>query len=77
MYIKIFICNIVKIWYNSPVNVYIFTERTDRNMKYLWTEDQGAGLHFWQLANRCLFHDELIMERKSIDEGSISNDTGS
>ena len=46
MYIKNFICNIVKIWYNSPVNVYIFTERTDRNMKYLWTEDQGGRLSF-------------------------------
>jgi hypothetical protein len=23
-------------------------------MKYLWTEDTGAGLHFWQLINQLL-----------------------
>ena len=21
-------------------------------MRYLWTEDTGAGLHFWKLVNR-------------------------
>ena len=24
-------------------------------MKYIWTEDTGAGLHFWELANEHLF----------------------
>lgn len=24
-------------------------------MKYLWTEDTGAGLHFWQLVNEICF----------------------
>ena len=24
-------------------------------MKYLWTEDTGAGLYFWQLANELFF----------------------
>ena len=33
-------------------------------MKYLWTEDRGAGLHFWQLANRYMFNGELLVESK-------------
>ena len=28
-------------------------------MKYLWTEDTGAGLHFWKLVNQ-LFFDKLV-----------------
>ena len=24
-------------------------------MKYLWTEDTGAGLHFWKLVNQLFF----------------------
>lgn len=28
-------------------------------MKYIWTEDTGAGLHFWELVNEYLFHCEL------------------
>lgn len=40
-------------------------------MKYLWTEDQGAGFHFWQLANRYLFHDELIIESKGSNQGIL------
>lgn len=24
-------------------------------MKYLWTEDTGAGFHFWQLVNQLLW----------------------
>ena len=31
-------------------------------MKYLWTEDTGAGFHFWQLVNRIFFDGELIVE---------------
>lgn len=27
-------------------------------MKYLWTEDTGAGLHFWKLVNQ-----RLMMKR--------------
>lgn len=32
-------------------------------MKYLWTEDTGAGLHFWQLLNQLFFEnafDKLV-----------------
>lgn len=35
-------------------------------MKYLWTEDTGAGLHFWKLVNQLLFNNgiiELICQR--------------
>ena len=31
-------------------------------MKYLWTEDTGAGFHFWQMVNRIFFDGELIVE---------------
>jgi hypothetical protein len=30
-------------------------------MKYLWTEDKGAGLHFWNLANQYLFKDCCVL----------------
>ena len=33
-------------------------------MKYLWTEDTGAGLHFWQLVNELFFNGELKVESK-------------
>lgn len=33
-------------------------------MKYLWTEDTGAGLYFWQLANELFFGGELEVESK-------------
>lgn len=33
-------------------------------MKYLWTEDTGAGLHFWQLVNQLFFEGKLIVESK-------------
>ena len=28
-------------------------------MKYLWTEDTGAGLHFWKLVNQLFFDDAI------------------
>ena len=31
-------------------------------MKYLWTEDTGAGLHFWKLVNQLFFNDALVVE---------------
>ncbi|WP_455902322.1 hypothetical protein [Clostridium sp.] len=31
-------------------------------MKYLWTEDTGAGFHFWQMVNQIFFDGELIVE---------------
>lgn len=33
-------------------------------MKFLWTEDTGAGLHFWKLINRLFFANELVIESK-------------
>lgn len=33
-------------------------------MNYLWTEDTGAGLHFWNLVNQIFFDDKLIVESK-------------
>ena len=33
-------------------------------MTYLWTEDTGAGLHFWKIVNQIFFDDELIVESK-------------
>lgn len=29
-------------------------------MKYLWTEDTGAGLHFWKLVNQLFFDNALV-----------------
>lgn len=31
-------------------------------MRYLWTEDTGAGLHFWKLVNQLFFNDEFVVE---------------
>lgn len=39
-------------------------------MKYLWTEDTGAGLHFWQLINQLFFDNELAIESKESNQGS-------
>lgn len=33
-------------------------------MKYLWTEDTCAGLHFWKLVNQLFFDDMLVIESK-------------
>ena len=33
-------------------------------MRYLWTEDTGAGLHFWKLVNRLFFDNELELRVK-------------
>jgi len=35
-------------------------------MKYLWTEDTGAGLHFWKLVNQLFFDDALVVESKGL-----------
>lgn len=40
-------------------------------MKYLWTEDKGAGLHFWKLANQYLFDSSLIVESKGSNQGLL------
>jgi hypothetical protein len=40
-------------------------------MKYIWTEDTGAGLHFWELVNEYLFHCEFIVESKGSNQGLL------
>ena len=40
-------------------------------MKYLWTEDTGAGLHFWELVSQLYFNNELIVESKGSNQGIL------
>ena len=40
-------------------------------MKYLWTEDTGAGLDFWRLVNRLFFDGEFIVESKESNQGIL------
>lgn len=43
-------------------------------MKYLWTEDTGAGLHFWELVNQLFFDDAFVIESKGSNQGFGWND---
>ena len=40
-------------------------------MKYLWTEDTGAGLHFWKLVNQLFFEGALTVESKESNQGIL------
>lgn len=40
-------------------------------MKYLWTEDTGAGFHFWKLVNQLFFDNELAIESKESNQGIL------
>ena len=40
-------------------------------MRYLWTEDAGAGLHFWKLVNKLFFNGELVVESKGSNQGLV------
>ena len=40
-------------------------------MKYLWIEDTGAGLHFWQMVNEFFFNGELEVESKGSNQGIL------
>lgn len=40
-------------------------------MNYLWTEDYGAGFHFWTLVNKYLFQNQLVVESKGSNQGII------
>ena len=40
-------------------------------MRYLWTEDTGAGLHFWKLVNQLFFDNELVVESKWSNHGLL------
>lgn len=37
-------------------------------MRYLWTEDTGAGFHFWKLVNQLFFDNELVVESKGSNQ---------
>lgn len=45
-------------------------------MKYLWTEDTGAGLHFWKLVNQLFFESTLVVESKESNQGILDALTG-
>lgn len=40
-------------------------------MDYLWTEDTGAGFHYWQLVNEYLFGNTLRVESKGSNQGIL------
>lgn len=40
-------------------------------MKYLWTEDTGAGLHFWKLLNQLFFESAFVVESKESNQGIL------
>ena len=40
-------------------------------MRSLWTEDTGAGLHFWKLVNQLFFDNELVVESKWSNQGLL------
>ena len=40
-------------------------------MKYLLTEDTGAGLHFWKFVNQLFFDNELAVESKGSNQGLL------
>lgn len=40
-------------------------------MKYIWTEDSGAGLHFWQIMNDLIFDNEFVVESLQSNQGIL------
>lgn len=40
-------------------------------MKYFWTEDTGAGLHFWKLVNQLFFDNALVIKSKESNQGIL------
>lgn len=40
-------------------------------MNYIWTEDTGAGFHFWELVNKYLFHGGFSVESKGSNQGIL------
>lgn len=40
-------------------------------MNYIWTEDTGAGLHYWQLVNKHLFQNTFVVESKGSNQGLL------
>ena len=42
-------------------------------MKYLWTEDTGAGFHFWKLLNQLFFENAFVVESKESNQGILDS----
>lgn len=40
-------------------------------MNYIWTEDSGAGLHYWNLVNECLLQNKCVVESKGSNQGIL------
>lgn len=40
-------------------------------MQYLWTEDTGAGFHFWKLVNQFYFDNAFVVESKESNQGIL------
>ena len=40
-------------------------------MKYLWTEDTSAALHFCKFINQIFFDNELAIESKGCNQGML------
>lgn len=40
-------------------------------MNYIWTEDSGAGLHYWNLVNEHLFQNRYVVENKGSNQGIL------
>ena len=45
-------------------------------MKYLWTEDTGAGLHFWKLVNQLFLDNEFVVASKGNNQGLLDQGAG-
>ena len=45
-------------------------------MRYIWTEDTGAGLHFWNLVNQILFDNKIVIESKASNQGILDVEDG-
>ena len=40
-------------------------------MRFIWTEDTGAGLHYWELVNHYLLNDSFCVESKMSNQGLL------
>lgn len=40
-------------------------------MNYIWTEDSGAGLHYWNLVNEYLLQNKCVVESKGSNQGIL------
>jgi len=40
-------------------------------MRFIWTEDTGAGLHYWELVNHYLLNDSFGVESKKSNQGLL------